>query len=355
MHFNNNFGPSAKVTGLKCSQGVFSSLETENVETREVGDVGDVEDKVESFASKRISRTWPTWRGSRCYDGNQTLVLKVEDNECETVCGGLVLSDFFHETSRGCACPNGNRFEEFTKMSLEVLSDIGRKQIDEDKIGQVTLPSLKISICEVSRRLHRMPPNWSKPLCISKPVIQELSEFQEDPTLQNIIFRVSKEFVPSFHHDQMFLLSVSMIHDENSFSHLHQWLDFDCFRMQTKLRTHSWLTFFAWVLQDCITWYPKGLIDLPIIYIQPKSHLCMKHEQIILGESICPTTTKLPKKMQVLTNADRQKSFKSPPTKRTKPLIYILKANSSTTYRLQQEQTYQVSQNDLHIKNISAN
>ena len=49
-------GPSAKVTGLKCSQGVFSSLETENVETREVGDVGDVEEKVESFASKRISR-----------------------------------------------------------------------------------------------------------------------------------------------------------------------------------------------------------------------------------------------------------------------------------------------------------
>ena len=173
---------------------------------------------------------------------------------------------FWKETSRGCACPNGNRFEEFTKMSLEVLSDIGRKQIDEDKIGQVTLPSLKISICEVSLCLHRMPPNWSKPLCISKPVIQELSEFQEDPTLQNIILRVSKEFVPSFHHDQMFLLSVSMIHDENSFSHLHQWLDFDCFRMQTKLRTHSWLTFFAWVLQDCITWYPKGLIDLPIIY-----------------------------------------------------------------------------------------
>ena len=60
-------------------------------------------------------------------------------------------------------------------------------------------------------------------------------------------------------------------------------------------------------------------------------------------------------KMQVLTNADRQKSVKSPPTKRTKPLIYILKANSSTTYRLRQEHTYQVSQNDLHIKNISAN
>lgn len=229
-----------------------------------MGDVGDVEDTVESFASKRISRTWPTRRGSRGYDGNQTLVLKVEDNECETFCGGVVLSDFFHETSRGCACPNGNRFEEFTKLTLEVLSDIGRKQIDEDKIGQVTLPSLKISLCEVSRRLHRMPPNWSKPLCISIPVIQELSEFQEDPT---IILRVSKEFVPSFHHDQMFLLSVSTIHDENSFPHLHQWLDFECFRMQTKLRTHSWLTFFAWVLQDCITWYPKGLIDLPIRYI----------------------------------------------------------------------------------------
>ena len=111
---------------------------------------------------------------------------------------------FVHEASRGCACPNGNRFEEFTKLSLEVLSDIGRKQIDEDKIGY---PSLKISICEVSRRLHRMPPNWSKPLCISKPVIPELSEFQEDPTLQNIILRVSKEFVPSFHHDQIKIFS----------------------------------------------------------------------------------------------------------------------------------------------------